>query len=80
MDRKEAIAWMLSLCASIRLSQAKTLSWLSLAACSMTRASLAELGRSLAGTTSVAVKHCIKRVDRFLANARIEPPDFRPRL
>jgi hypothetical protein len=75
MDRKDAIAWMLSLCACLRLSQAKTLSDLSVAACSMGRASLAELGRCLAKTTSVAVKHCIKRVDRFLDNARIEPPE-----
>jgi hypothetical protein len=75
MDRKEAIAWIVSLCASLRLSQSKTLSHLALAACSMSRASLAELGRCLAQTSSVAVKHCIKRVDRFLQNARIEPPE-----
>jgi hypothetical protein len=75
MDRKDAIAWMLSFCACLRLSQAKTLSHLSVAACSMGRASLAELGRCLARTSSVAVKHCIKRVDRFLDNARIEPPE-----
>lgn len=75
MDRRDAIGWMLSLCASLRLSQAKTLSRLAVAACTMTRASLSELGRCLATTTTVSVKHCIKRVDRFLDNARIEPPE-----
>jgi hypothetical protein len=75
MDRMEAIKWLLSVCASLRLSQAKTLSRLAVAACEMQRASLAELGRCLAKSTALAVKHCIKRVDRFLANARIEPPE-----
>jgi hypothetical protein len=75
MNRKDAIAWIVSFCASLRLSQSKTLSELASAACSMNRASLAELGRCLADSTSVAVKHCIKRVDRFLSNARIEPPE-----
>lgn len=75
MDRTDAIAWVVSLCASLRLSQAKTLSELSMAACSMNRASLAELGRCLARSAQVAVKHCIKRVDRFLGNTGIEPPE-----
>ena len=75
MDRKDAIAWIVSICASLRLSQSKTLSQLAAAACSMDRASLAELGRCLSQGLSVAVKHCIKRVDRFLGNARIEPPE-----
>ena len=75
MNRKDAIAWIVSFCATLRLSQSKTLSELASAACSMNRASLAELGRCLADSTSVAVKHCIKRVDRFLSNARIEPPE-----
>jgi hypothetical protein len=59
----------------IRLSQAKTLSQLAVAACTMVRASLAELGRCLAVETTVAAKHCIKRVDRFLANSRVEPTE-----
>jgi hypothetical protein len=75
MDRKDAIAWMLSLCASLRLSQAKTLSHLAVAACQMARASIGELGRCLSGSCGVAVKHCIKRVDRFLSNGRIEPAE-----
>jgi hypothetical protein len=37
------------------------------------RASLAQLGRALAGQSAVATKHCIKRVDRFIGNSRIEP-------
>jgi hypothetical protein len=37
-NRKDTIAWMFSLCASIRLSQAKTLSHQSVAACLMGRA------------------------------------------
>ncbi len=73
MNRRDAVAWLLSCCAFLRLSQAKTLSDLAWAACSMSRTGLAELGRCLAGSTSVAVKHCIKRVDRFLANTRVEP-------
>jgi hypothetical protein len=73
MNRKDAVAWLLSFCAYLRLSQAKTLSVLAWAACSMTRTGLAELGRCLSGSTSGAVKHCIKRVDRFLGNLRVEP-------
>ena len=75
MNRKDAIAWIVSFCASLRRSQSKTLSELAVAACSMNRASLAELGRCLADKASTRVKHCIKRVDRFLGNARIEPPE-----
>jgi hypothetical protein len=59
MDRTDAITWLLSLCASLRLSQAKTLSQLAVAACCLGRASLAELGRCLAQTICGAVKHCI---------------------
>ena len=75
MNRKDAIAWMLRVCASLRLSQAKTLSELVLAACHLTRASLAELGRCLAMHTPVTVKAFIKRVDRFVGNANVEPAE-----
>jgi hypothetical protein len=75
MNRKDAVAWLLSLCAHLRLSQAKTLSELAFAASSMVRTGLADLGRCLAGTTRGAVKHCIKRVDRFLGNLRVEPSE-----
>ena len=73
MDRKEAIAWTLSVCAALRRSQAKTLSELVAEALGMVRASLAELGRCVCARGSVAAKHCIKPVDRFVGNARIEP-------
>jgi len=73
MDRKDAIAWMLSLCASLRLSQAKTLSQCGWAALRCTRAGIGELGRLLGADTGIAAKHAIKRVDRFLGNPRVEP-------
>jgi len=37
------------------------------------RLTLAELGRTVALQRGQSVKHCIKRVDRFLGNGRIEP-------
>lgn len=64
-----------SICFCLRLSQAKTLSVLVPAAMSMERASLAQLGRTLAINCDIAVKHCIKRVDRFIGNDRIEPTE-----
>jgi hypothetical protein len=73
MDRTEVIGWTTYLCDSLRRSQAKTLGFLVAAACEMVRASLAELGRCLSLWTHVAVKHCIKRVDRFVGNPRVEP-------
>jgi hypothetical protein len=41
----------------------------------MVRASLAELGRCVSARGGLATKHCIKRVDRFVGNQRIEPVD-----
>jgi len=73
MSNDAFVCWVLSLCGCLRRSQAKTLSVLALAALGLTRASLAGLGRRLAGLKPVAVKHCIKRVDRFIGNSRIEP-------
>lgn len=72
MDRRDAIAWVLSVCAvSLRLSQAKTLSVLVGAALGLERVSLTRIGRSLAGPG--AAKHAIKRCWRFIANDRVEP-------
>jgi hypothetical protein len=72
MHRKDAIAWVLTVCAdSIRLSQAKTLSILVAAAMHVQRISLANIGRALQGTT----KHQIKRAWRFCANERVETAD-----
>jgi hypothetical protein len=66
----------MGLCATVlRRSQAKTLSELVWGAISMARASLAELGRCLSAVGPVATKHCIKRVDRFMGNWRIEPAE-----
>lgn len=70
MNRMEAIAWTLSVCAGLRLSQAKTLSELVASTLHVGRVSLAEIGRRLHG--DVAAKHRIKRVWRFTANPRVE--------
>jgi hypothetical protein len=72
MHRTDAIAWVVSVCsASLRLSQAKTLSILVGAAMRVQRVSLANIGRMMRG----CVKHQIKRCWRFCANERIETAD-----
>ena len=72
MNRTETISWVVSVCAVyLRLSQAKTLAALVASAMRCQRVSLANLGRSLLGTT----KHQIKRAWRFCANERIESAD-----
>jgi len=73
MKRPEISEFVCSVCSSLRLSQRKTLSVLVPAAMTLARASLAQLGRALAEQCPVAAKHCIKRVDRFVGNVRIEP-------
>src|SRR5512133_529798 len=71
MDRTEAVAWVLSVCAGVlRKSQAKTLSDLVGAALGVERVSLANIGRRVEGKP--VAKHKIKRVWRFLANTRVE--------
>ena len=70
MNRTDAIAWVLSVCASLRLSQAKTLADLVAAALGVGRISLAALGRRMA--RPAAAKHRIKRTWRFVANRRVE--------
>lgn len=75
MKRQEISEFVCSICCSLRLSQAKTLSVLVPAAMTLARASLAQLGRALAGESHGAAKHCIKRVDRFIGNVRIEPTE-----
>ena len=72
MDRMEAIAWVWSVCCSLRRSQTKTLAVLVGAALSVGRVSLAEIGRRLTGTSA---KHGIKRCGRFTANERVEISD-----
>lgn len=72
MDRTDTITWVISVCASyLRLSQAKTLGNLVVAAMRCQRASLANLGRQMPGSS----KHQIKRCWRFCANDRIETAD-----
>jgi hypothetical protein len=72
MDRKDAMAWVLSACAAyLRFSQAKTLVCLVDAAMRCQRISLASLGRQADGDATV--KHRIKRAWRFITNPRIEP-------
>ncbi|HUU98169.1 MAG TPA: hypothetical protein VM487_20750 [Phycisphaerae bacterium] len=73
MNRMEVIAWTPSVCAGLRLSQAKTLSELVAATLHVGRVSLAEIGRRLHGQTPA--KHRIKRVSRFTANTRVEISD-----
>lgn len=72
MHRKDAIAWVVLVCAdSLRLSQAKTLGVLVASAMRVERISLANIGRAMQGM----VKHQIKRCWRFCANDRIETAD-----
>jgi hypothetical protein len=66
MRHGEVVAWVLSVCAGLRLSQAKTLADLTAAALRLGRASLAALGRRLLGPRDA--KHRIKRAWRFCAN------------
>jgi hypothetical protein len=72
MDRMEAIVWVWSVCAGLRQSQTKTLAALVGGALSISRVSLAEIGRRLTGTSA---KHGIKRCWRFTANQRVEISD-----
>jgi len=72
MKHTDVRSWLISIC-TIRRSQIKTLSVLVYAAMATVRLTLAELGRTVARQRGQSVKHCIKRVDRFLGNGRIEP-------
>ena len=72
MHRTDAIAWVVSVCASsLRLSQAKTLAILVTSAMRVERISLANIGRAMLGTA----KHQIKRCWRFCDNHRVETAD-----
>jgi DDE family transposase len=72
MNRREAIAWIETVCCDLRASQAKTLGHLVSAAMLAARISLAEIGRRLIGTSA---KHGIKRTWRFTNNHRFEISD-----
>jgi DDE family transposase len=72
MHRKDAIAWVVSVCSvSLRLSQAKTLAILVAGAMRVQRVSLANIGRQMVG----CAKHQIKRCWWFCANERVESAD-----
>lgn len=75
MQRHLILAWVLSVCAALRKSQAKTLSELVAAAIPTQRATLANLGRAVAG--KARCKHKIKRVERFIVNKRVTVADAR---
>ena len=67
--RTEVMAWVLSLCCDLRLSQAKTLSELVAATLGVGRMSLSAIGRCLPGETTA--KSRIQRVWRFTSNRRV---------
>jgi hypothetical protein len=73
MSRPLILAWVLSVCATLRKSQAKTLAELVCAAVPTQRATLANIGRAVAG--AARCKHKIKRAGRFIANHRVTVAD-----
>jgi hypothetical protein len=73
MSQLQAVAWVLSVCTDLRLSQTKTLADLVAAAMQVGRVSLAAIGRKLAGPP--AAKHRIKRTWRFCANDKVVVSD-----
>lgn len=73
MSRPLVLAWVLSVGAALRKSRAKTLAELVWAAIPTNRATLANLGRAMAG--SARCKHNIKRAARFVANGRVAVAD-----
>jgi hypothetical protein len=73
MKRSQIIGFVCSICSYLRLSQTKTLSQLVAAAMAITRASLSEIRRALSYQNHIVTKHCIKRIDRFVGNRRVEP-------
>jgi hypothetical protein len=64
--RKKILSW----CSGLRKSQRKTLGELVVGAMRCRRASLADIGRSM--QTATVAKHNIKRVWRFVRNARVQ--------
>jgi hypothetical protein len=73
MQQAAVLAWVLSVCTSLRQSQAKTLAALVAAAVRVGHVSLAALGRSMTGPA--LCKHKIKRAWRFCANRRVTVAD-----
>ena len=73
MKHREIDRWVESSFTTLRRSQQKTLAAIVFGALTVGHVTLAALGRAMAGP--VRTKHRIKRVDRFLANRRIEPTE-----
>ena len=73
MNRSLILSWVLSVGASLRKSQAKTLAALVCAAVPTQRATLANIGRAMHG--NARCKHKIKRAGRFIANKRVTVAD-----
>lgn len=73
MSRPLILAWVLSVCAALRKSQAKTLAALVCGAVPTQRATLANIGRAMHG--NARCKHKIKRAGRFIANTRVTVAD-----
>lgn len=73
MNRTDAIAWVLIVCAQLRLSRAKTLAELAGAALQVGRVSPAATVRRI--LAPAAAKHRIKHTWRFVANPRIDVSD-----
>ena len=73
MSRPVILAWVYGVCTALRKSQAKTLAALVAAAVPTQRATLANLGRAIAG--NARCKHRIKRAGRFVANRRVTVAD-----
>jgi hypothetical protein len=73
MSRPLILAWVLSVGASLRKSQAQTRAALVCAAVPTQRATLANLGRAMTG--KARCKHKIKRAGRFIANKRVTVAD-----
>ena len=79
MSRKDAMAWVVSVCAgSLRKSQVTTLAVLVAGAMGAMRLSLAGVGREVAAADDGSAKHAIKRAWRFIANPRVEPAEVMP--
>ncbi len=69
--RRSAITQFLVNNGTLRLSQRKTLAALVLALLYEPLLGIAKMGRHLAMAKQTTAKHCMKRVDRFLGNLRI---------
>src|SRR5262245_18952510 len=73
MSPDAVIGWVLTIAATLRLSQAKTLADLVEAATHIGRGTLSAIGRCLPGSTTA--KHRIKRVWRFCDNDHVHVSD-----